>query len=347
LPNAVIAQTRDSEAVPEARCRNCETPLTGPYCSGCGQSARSRVLSLGHLIQEAVGDLFHLDSRLWSTLRLLLLRPGQLTVEYLAGRRARYMPPFRLYLVLSVLLFVLTRHLPGVGGAPIVFEDPAAAPGLYAATEAALAAKRVELERTGASEALREQVAELSQRLDQARAAQALAKTKSDNGCDALRFSFFGSKALESRVRAACHKITADEGASLVRAVLDNLPKMMFVFLPILALVNKILYLRSRRYYVEHLLYFVHVHVFVFLVLCAIIIGNGLFALVPGGVHPPAIVSAAVWIAMFAYVFLALRRVYGQGRVKTFIKFGFLLVAYIISLGLTTIATVVYSAMTL
>jgi Protein of unknown function (DUF3667) len=333
-------------------CQNCGAALNGPYCGACGQREHSRIVSLGHLLQEAVGDILHLDSRIWRTLRPLLLRPGLLTVEFLAGRRARYVPPFRLYLVVSIALFVLTRHLPGVGGDPFlvgghpVFEDPAATQSVYLATQAALAAKRAELEQKGASEELREKVAALQERMDEMQSARAMA-ARPDEGCDSLRFSIFGSKALESRAHAACRKVAADKGASLGRAFLDNLPKMMFLLLPILALINKALYIRSRRYYVEHLLFFVHVHVFVFLVLCSIIIGNSLFALVPGGVRPPAIVSAAVWIAALAYVYLAMRRVYGQGRFKTSIKFGLLLVAYAISLGVTTLVGLLYSFLTL
>jgi hypothetical protein len=168
-----------------------------------------------------------------------------------------------------------------------------------------------------------------------------------DEGCDSLHFSLFRSKALEARARAACRKVAADKGESLKRTFLDNLPNMMFVLLPILALINKVLYIRSRRYYVEHLLFFTHLHVFVFLVLGAVIIGNSLFALVPGGVHPPGIVSAAVWIAVLAYVYLAMRRVYGQGRFKTFGKFALLLIAYAFSLLFTTLFGLLYSLLTL
>ena len=58
------------------------------------------------LHQVATEDLTHADSRLWRTLAALLFKPGHLTREFLAGRRARYLPPVRLYLVLSVLFFL-------------------------------------------------------------------------------------------------------------------------------------------------------------------------------------------------------------------------------------------------
>ena len=71
-------------------------------------------------------------------------------------------------------------------------------------------------------------------------------------------------KALEAKVRAACRKIAAD-GKGFGRAVYENVPKMMFIFLPLIAMVMFVLYLGSGRYYVEHLLFFVHFHSFFFL----------------------------------------------------------------------------------
>ena len=97
-----------ADQLPDKRaCLNCGTELQGQYCGHCGQRASSRLISLWELTRDAFGDLFELDSRLWRTLVPLLIRPGRLTRDYLEGRRARYMPPFRMYLVLSVVFFVV------------------------------------------------------------------------------------------------------------------------------------------------------------------------------------------------------------------------------------------------
>ena len=87
-------------------CDNCGAPVTQKYCGNCGQRVEPPVHSLWHFLQEATEDLTHADSRLWRTLGALLFRPGFLTREFLDGRRARYLPPVRLYLVLSVLFFM-------------------------------------------------------------------------------------------------------------------------------------------------------------------------------------------------------------------------------------------------
>jgi hypothetical protein len=90
-----------------AVCRNCGAGLAGRYCSNCGQIADVHVPSTRELIHEALEGLTHSDSRIWSTLKTLLFKPGKLTQEFVAGRRASYLPPFRLYLILSVAFFLV------------------------------------------------------------------------------------------------------------------------------------------------------------------------------------------------------------------------------------------------
>src|SRR5438477_4304313 len=94
-------------AAGEPRCRNCGATLSGHFCSHCGQKSDVHVPSTKELVHEALEGLTHSDSRLWTTLKCLWLRPGKLTCEFIAGRRAAYLPPFRLYLILSVLFFFL------------------------------------------------------------------------------------------------------------------------------------------------------------------------------------------------------------------------------------------------
>ena len=95
-------------------CLNCGEVLRGQHCSHCGQRAKVRVLSLGTLLRDLLGDITNFDSRIWRTLKPLAFSPGTLTVEYLRGRRTHYSPPFRMYLILSVAFFLLTT----VGGSP-------------------------------------------------------------------------------------------------------------------------------------------------------------------------------------------------------------------------------------
>ena len=100
-------------APPPVDCANCGVRLYGPYCYACGQRASSPRVRLRDVAVEAVHEAFDLDGRILHTVKLLVRRPGLLTRELLAGRRARYVSPLRLYLTFSVLFFALTALVPG------------------------------------------------------------------------------------------------------------------------------------------------------------------------------------------------------------------------------------------
>ena len=89
------------------RCLNCGAGLAGRYCANCSQAADVHVPSTRDLVHEALEGITHSDSRLWRTLHLLWFKPGKLTQEFVSGRRAAYLPPFRLYLILSIVFFLL------------------------------------------------------------------------------------------------------------------------------------------------------------------------------------------------------------------------------------------------
>jgi hypothetical protein len=89
-----------------APCPNCETPLAGPWCHVCGQSSEDFHRSLRKLAAEAIGGLFDVDGRIWRTLPDLCLKPARLTRRYLDGHRTPQVPPFRLFLIVIVLVFL-------------------------------------------------------------------------------------------------------------------------------------------------------------------------------------------------------------------------------------------------
>lgn len=95
-------------------CGNCGTALQGAYCHACGQSAHNPVHDLRHALEEVFESFWHLDGRVFRTLRDLLA-PGRVARNYLRGQRVRYIPPLRLFLVLTLLTFFVGRLT--IGGA--------------------------------------------------------------------------------------------------------------------------------------------------------------------------------------------------------------------------------------
>jgi Protein of unknown function (DUF3667) len=93
-------------------CLNCGEPLFRRYCPACGQAAIDPNPTLAEFFHEAAGEFLLWDGKLATTFRLLLTRPGELTREYLAGKRARYLSPLRLYLTCSVLFLTLKALMP-------------------------------------------------------------------------------------------------------------------------------------------------------------------------------------------------------------------------------------------
>ncbi|OOG60329.1 hypothetical protein B0E48_01435 [Rhodanobacter sp. C03] len=89
-------------------CTNCGTPLQGVFCHACGQSIHSVLKPVHGMMEDALDLVLNVDGRVVHTLPPLFMRPGLLTLEYFAGRRMRYLAPFRLMFVLCLLsLFVL------------------------------------------------------------------------------------------------------------------------------------------------------------------------------------------------------------------------------------------------
>jgi len=105
----------DQLATIPATCLNCGAALDGPFCSHCGQKAVHPKPTLHELLDDALEEFLHFDGKIIQTLRTLVTRPGQLTVDVIAGRRARYIAPLRLYLTISVVFFVVAALSPARG----------------------------------------------------------------------------------------------------------------------------------------------------------------------------------------------------------------------------------------
>ncbi|GAB2627159.1 DUF3667 domain-containing protein [Lysobacter erysipheiresistens] len=101
----IDASNHDAHAIP-SHCENCDAALQGEFCHQCGQSMHNPIRHAGHAIEEFFEAFWHLDGRLWRTLRDLMV-PGRTARNYLAGHRQRYIAPLRLFVVLSVLTFFL------------------------------------------------------------------------------------------------------------------------------------------------------------------------------------------------------------------------------------------------
>jgi hypothetical protein len=267
-------------------CENCGNEVTQRFCGACGQRREPPVHSLWHFSRVATEDLTHADSRLWRTLAALLFRPGRLTAEFLDGRRARYLPPIRLYLVLSVLFFLVAGAV-GTRFAVLQFDD-----------------------------------------------SRPLASANVEAGAQPEDLPALKGQAL---FKQACRKSVLDNGRELRQVFLHNVPRAMFIFLPLLAGLMMLMYWRPRHYYVEHLLLFVHNHAFVFLVAGMALLLGRLVPSIPG-------LNFVIFLYFAWYMYRSMRVVYRQGRVLTVSKLLLLASFYLLFASLLAAITSVYSA---
>jgi hypothetical protein len=265
-----------------------------------------------------VEALTHADSSLWRTLGPLLVRPGFLTQQFLAGRRVRYLPPVRLYLVLSFLFFLLvtiaspvtTRSAPGIASAALDMESP-----------------RLDTLDEHASDEMGniDAAAERERILDLCGASTAHLP-----GPDWLRQPFF----------RACVRTDADQNRELGRAFVHNLGRALFLLLPLLAALMVLLYRRPKRYYVDHMLLLAHNHACVFLVMSGFIVA---VHWIPAG-RLANMVTFALILYLLIYLYSSMQRVYGESRARTLIKFSALSIGYCICVACAVLLTGLYSA---
>ena len=257
------------------RCPNCNTPFPAPrpnFCGACGQESNLRAPTLLEFLQQLGGAYISTEGALWRTLWRLFLLPGQLTIEYLAGRRRHYVLPLRLYLTISVIALLSLRMVTNSqieAHAPVI--------------DAGSSSKLVQLDRGDTNNI-------------QFGGLGGFRAGKKDG-------VFFCEKLPQSMCKRLERRLTLDHNGMVKELVhlseraLNNIGATMFVLLPCFALWLKLIYLDKRMRYTEHLTFALHLHAF-------------WFAMVMLMLFDVEWLAALAAIATFIYPVIALHRVY-------------------------------------
>ena len=337
-------------------CMNCGTSLQGPFCYYCGQPDKNLMRFFPVLMRELLEDTLDFDSRFMRTLKPLLFKPGKLTRDYLDGRRFRYVPPLRLYIFSSIVFFFLAAML---AGDVLKVDDGEVTANI---DETGI---NIQIE-PGEEEQPREALQELDE-VDPGLADEVTEKISQAQEDDAEHDhedviningepwdretnpfiigwmpdwvnDWINDEIEESPKKG---KEIAANPDLIKDKVFEVLPATMFVLLPIVALLLKFWYLFAKKYYVEHLIYALHSHSFIFVAALLMLLFSELAEwLEPtgsGNVTTAADlfnIAFAVWIPV--YLFVSLRRVYQQGWLMTTAKYGLIGSSYIMLLGLTS-----------
>lgn len=275
-----------------ATCRNCAEPVSLDFCPRCGQEVDGRRGSLFALLHEFFSEFFSLDGKHLRT-ALGLGRPGRLTELYLGGKRASYVRPVRVYLVSSLLFFVVIGFPAPDAGVRNVYVDGAL-----------------------------------------------IGRAEPDPSLADFQLSF-GSTSGSSRLVDRLEGMPAQTFLDRFFAGLERtVPTALILFVPVLALAIKLLYVRRPFFYVEHLVFALHFQSFLFLALLAAYFLNraGFDGLFSGF----ATYAAVLLVVAPTYLAFALRRVYRQAWGWTTAKAAALSLLYLLLLQPLLLATLFF-----
>jgi len=337
-------------------CENCGAPLTGHYCGQCGQAAVDYRRSFRYVIADVLDSFLNWDSKFFTTIALLIVKPWRLTNEFLAGKRVRYVNPLRLYLLASILFFFAVNY--GAKGLRV----DASKLGQKDRAELEAELKKEDLPpaaREKLEALLREPEAQASPTnvspsppVTASPPAQSNHEQKQEYGKIGERpFVVFdqakSTTPFERWIEARAKEKMGEQGTKMglfIATLFSNLPYMMLCCIPLFAFVLKILYIRRHTFYIDHLIYALHIHTFAYTAIMLIVLATiGLTRTAPGAVA--GWIIALLWIAFAVQIFLSIRRVYRQGWFISTFKFllgGFMyLIVILAALAATFFVTLV------
>jgi hypothetical protein len=228
-------------------CLNCQRALGAPrprFCPACGQETNVKPPTLREFAQQFGGAYFATEGALWRTLKLLLLKPGELTRQYLAGRRKHYVLPLRLYLTISLLALLALRL-----GADLDIKTDAGG-SLRSVTPAEMAREMRDFN-----------VVEAGRRRAGLKQGVFFCENLPDWLCHRLQ-----------RRLDVDPKSFAAQAAELPERFIERFGSAMFLMVPLFALCLKLLYLNRGMRYTEHLVFALHLHTFWFIALACTLV---------------------------------------------------------------------------
>ncbi|ALL05869.1 hypothetical protein AQ505_10395 [Pedobacter sp. PACM 27299] len=323
----------------EKNCLNCGHQVEAHFCSYCGQENIVVKEDALHMVVHAVSDYFHFESKFFGTIKPLLLQPGLLTQKYVEGKRASYLHPIKLYIFISIVFFLVNLS----GNEKKKPEQKRQTTGL--SKDSINKAQQTEV-KTKASNfdilgKINEKVEEEKQKsdstrptniiqLDEVKDSTVAAYEKRQLSLPKNKRDGFIEKYFSKKAIILSH--SKDANKKVEENLLHNIPKLMFILLPLFALLLKLVYIDKKKYYFEHLIYSFHIHSAIFLV---VLISNFITRAAGYIYDISSITFTLSFFYIIWYIYQSLRTFY-QGKVgATIFRFFLLIICYTILLTLT------------
>ncbi len=304
MPGSGPDKTASNATAGGGICPNCERKRPEHFCPNCGQNDREYARALRSVGGEFVRETFEVDSRLFRTLKLLLFKPGHLTSEFSRNRRASYMSPVRLYIFASFAFFLVLSLSGSLDTREVTLRVSGDQDLVESQGPTHEGDERDEAFMAELPEEYRRKVQEILGRPDGDPMKEtwlSIAMTETPAEMNTIeRFFLFGA-------------IDLLRDPSLIgERVVSNLPIAMFFLLPLYALILAVFYIRRKRFFVEHLVFAIHVQTFVFMAYTVSLLLPRTGSI--GWIGPVFL------LIPYPYLVIALRRYYGDGWVRTVAK---------------------------
>lgn len=320
-------------------CQNCGTRFEGNFCPHCGQEAHIEIPTAFEFLHEFFGHYVALESKLFRTLKILFLAPGQLTLDYLEGRRRSRVLPLRLYLSCSVLFFLVLTVSGNFSDSLSLQREGDSAPvgNVKTVVPKSNGAKPLVLVGDpGVANKIAGAVTTAKAKAGSAGQAGHTLTVQAEDESDLKNLTSDGKHHVAAVIDVDGKKISADKVFERVR---HYAPHAMFVLVPCFAALLALYFRKRRQRYGAHLLFALHFHAFAFL------------WLLPTLFIPPrpwewldTVASYWPW-GILLYLVLALRRVYGGRWKAAILRTLALSVSYALIALLTLLGGVVLAAL--
>ena len=315
----------------EKNCLNCGTTVIGKYCHECGQENSEPKESVWQLLSHFFSDVTHFDGKFFTSLKDLITRPGYLSRQYTLGRRASFLNPVRMYLFTSFIFFLIFFSFFKWDQSNLTVVDRNNAEKVDTADmreiSSAITSDGKPLTKADFSKKMTIDSVHFINQDYTSKAAydSALASGKvTDNWF--LREATYRGIELTQKYGHNKKRFIAD----FIEKLQHSIPQMLFVLLPLFALILKILYVRHKDYYyTEHAIFTLHFYIFSFIMMLLIFAIAKLDAL--PGLAWMTFINVALTMGILFYLYKAMRVFYRQSRVKTLGKMSLLLLTFFIS----------------
>lgn len=308
-------------------CLNCNYVVENKFCPNCGQENTETRKSFHYLFTHFVEDLTHYDGSFWKTIKALLFKPGKLTKEYLAGKRKVYVPPVKLYIFISFVAFLLPNMLPDYSSAKKI--NPIK-------TEIKLSDDEdVDKNELGFS-------FNNGPRFNSLKELNSFQHTSSKTE-KLTWFEYtiykFGVKNLENRIKPEFY-------GKLEENLKKNLPKVLFIYMPVFALFVWLFHSKKKWYYFDSGVFTLHYFAFLLLLFTFSIVLDWLFALLYNGDEISVLIGIATIIYAFFYFFRAHSTFFGEKKYISRLKGLLLFFINIFLISVFLVALLAYSVYT-